>query len=165
MAVQPVGDIILDVLKGADPLARAEATSALSRPTKVAADLPTLSDPGGFSAAMDSALERVSSVSRSGVAFTGSASETVTAMKNLSATAPAGRDLGQELEAAILHTLVESMMPKDMASIYGGGTAGNTYKSMLAEQLANKIADSGGIGLADMLVTDELLNQSAKKEA
>jgi peptidoglycan hydrolase FlgJ len=53
-----------------------------------------------------------------------------------------------KLEAFVLQTYVQSMFPKEASSFFGKGTAGAIWKSMLAEQLANQLAQSGQIGLA-----------------
>ena len=40
------------------------------------------------------------------------------------------------------------MLPKNAESVFGSGTAGGIWKSMLAEKLADQISRSGGIGIA-----------------
>jgi len=57
----------------------------------------------------------------------------------------------QKFEAMALQTFVEAMLPKSAETVYGKGTAGGIWKSMLAEQLAGEIARSGRLGLADHL--------------
>lgn len=57
----------------------------------------------------------------------------------------------QQFEALALQKFVEAMLPKESASWYGGGFAGDTWKSMLAEQVAKELARSGGIGIANMI--------------
>jgi len=49
------------------------------------------------------------------------------------------------------------MLPKDSSNVFGQGTAGDMWRSMLAEQVAQQIAKSGALGLAKRLfATHEL---------
>ncbi|NJO21920.1 MAG: hypothetical protein HC868_01930, partial [Sphingomonadales bacterium] len=43
------------------------------------------------------------------------------------------------------------MLPKDAESLFGKGPAGSIWKSMLAEQLAYKLADGHSFGIAEAL--------------
>jgi hypothetical protein len=43
------------------------------------------------------------------------------------------------------------MLPKNAESVFGKGTAGGIWKSMMAEKLADQISRSGGIGIARKL--------------
>lgn len=61
----------------------------------------------------------------------------------------------QKFESFVLQSFVQSMLPSDNESFYGGGTAGNIWRSMLAEQLGDQLARSGGIGIAKMLEKKE----------
>jgi hypothetical protein len=61
------------------------------------------------------------------------------------------RDAFGAFEAMVLANFVESMMPSDKASAFGGGTAGQIWASMMAEKIAGEIADAGGVGIADRL--------------
>ena len=54
-----------------------------------------------------------------------------------------------------LKTFVEASMPEDATGIFGSGTAGEVWKSMLAEQIANQMARAGGIGIAAQLAKFE----------
>ncbi|MFT0893126.1 rod-binding protein [Pseudochelatococcus sp. G4_1912] len=57
----------------------------------------------------------------------------------------------QQFEALTLQKFVEAMLPKESSSWYGDGFAGDTWKSMLAQQVAAELARGGGIGIARML--------------
>ena len=70
------------------------------------------------------------------------------------------RGQAQELEGVFLNTLVKEMF----ASIgkqkgFNGGFAEETWRGMQAEQYAGELAQNGGIGLADALVSDLLAVQ------
>lgn len=57
-------------------------------------------------------------------------------------------------EAMVLQTFLQTMLPKDTESVYGGGVAGEMWQSMLAEQLGEVMARRGGIGIADRILSD-----------
>ena len=54
-------------------------------------------------------------------------------------------------ESFVLGNFVETMLPKDDHGLFGGGTAGNMWRSMLAERIGEELARSGGVGIADMI--------------
>ncbi len=56
--------------------------------------------------------------------------------------------IGTQFESMFLRQAFENMLPKDSESVYGGGTAGGFWRSMLAENLANALADRNILGLA-----------------
>jgi Rod binding domain-containing protein len=62
-----------------------------------------------------------------------------------------GPDAFGQLEAFMLQSFVKSMLPKNATQVFGKGTAGEVWKSMLAEKLGQQLAVSGQIGLADRL--------------
>ena len=57
----------------------------------------------------------------------------------------------------MLNSFVGELLPKDASSVFGQGTAGEMWRSMLAEQVSLQIAKSGKLGLARRLfATHEL---------
>ena len=57
----------------------------------------------------------------------------------------------------MLTPLVGEMLPKDASNVFGSGTAGDMWRSMLAEQVSQQIAKSGKLGLSRRLfATHEL---------
>jgi flagellar protein FlgJ len=68
-------------------------------------------------------------------------------------TAPANAPMTphQEFEAFVLRSFVETMLPDDASAAYGSGTAGEIWKGMKAEHIGNAMARSGGIGIAEKL--------------
>ena len=58
-----------------------------------------------------------------------------------------------QLEAFVLQTFIQSMLPKNAQHVFGKGTAGEVWKSMLAERLANEIAHNGQMGIAKRLAS------------
>jgi len=72
------------------------------------------------------------------------------------AHAPAGVNnadtVKTKFEAMLLTSMIQEMLPKDTPSVYGGeGTAGDMWRSMLAEKVADQIAKSGTLGIAKRL--------------
>ncbi len=138
MSINPPLDIVLDVVKAADPARYKAAVERLTRISTAAG--------AGF----DSLIPAT--------AATPAAPDDPTTM----ATATPGKTQPSDaarayrgFEAMTLATFIESAMPDDSAAVFGSGTAGNVWKSMLAEQIANQMAKAGGIGLADQLAAFE----------
>jgi hypothetical protein len=71
----------------------------------------------------------------------------------------------RKFEAFVLQMFVESMLPKDANNIFGKGTAGTIWRSMMAEQLGNEIAKGDGIGIAKQLAKSRSLAGGGKTES
>jgi flagellar protein FlgJ len=69
-----------------------------------------------------------------------------------------------DLEGVFLNTLMKEMFSsiKTDAGDFGGGFGDETWRGMQAEQLANAMAQQGGIGLADHLMPTLLSMQEAQ---
>ncbi|WP_102867546.1 rod-binding protein [Pseudovibrio exalbescens] len=165
MAVSPIGDIVMDVLKQADPLEVSSARQSLSKPVSVAANLPVAGEEVSWASAMARAEQVGASGTGASFASSGTPVESRTA-EGVHSVANAAQDsLGEKLEAAVLQTFIKSMLPANMDSVFGSGTAGHMWKGMMAEQLAAQMARSGGIGLAERLVPDSLQTETQKGDA
>lgn len=73
------------------------------------------------------------------------------------------RQQAEDFEGVFLNTLTKQMFSSiktDEASM-GGGFGEETWRSMQAEQLANTMAQNGGLGIADQLLPDLLALQEA----
>jgi len=131
MAINPPSDLVMDVARAADPQAyrlAAERLKSISASTgPVGADTDTGSNFVSFSESL-----------ASGVRFTPQGASTVN---------PAYR----KFEAFMLQSFVQSMFTSDTTATFGKGIAGEYWKSMMAEAMANKMADTGGVGIAKML--------------
>ena len=68
-----------------------------------------------------------------------------------------------ELEGVFLNTLMKEMFSSIETSedSFGGGFAEETWRGMQAEQFATALAEKGGVGLADQLMSDLLRLQEA----
>ena len=73
------------------------------------------------------------------------------------------RAQAEELEGVFLNMLTKEMFAtvKNDENFGGGGFGEETWRSMQAEQLANSIARSGGVGIADDLMSQMIAAQEA----
>jgi flagellar protein FlgJ len=138
LAISPPSDIVLDVARAAEPSAVASARAELLRRTQGAA---------------------------AGIAF-----EPETAPTRTTFAAPLGRTASSEsmpeaskkFEAMVLQTFIASMMPKNAEGTYGEGIAGEMWKGLMAEKIADVVAERGGIGIADRVLGDFQMRDEAK---
>ena len=119
MAISPPGDLVLDVIRAADPAQVEEARRALL--DKRAAE-PQTAFEAGFERPVGSRFEPPQS-----------------------STVP---DSYRDFEALVLQTFLQSMWPADSEATFGKGTAGDMWKGLMSEHLGRAMADSGGIGIA-----------------
>ena len=127
MSVKPPTDLVLEVERAADP-ARAAA---------VTARLNALSRAGGAGAAnFETALRDASPAP---VARSAPAARTPTSHAGKAET---------KLESLVLTEFLSEMLPKDAESAYGKGFAGEMWRSLLAERVADQLAASGRLGVA-----------------
>lgn len=77
------------------------------------------------------------------------------------------REQAKDLEGIFLNTLMKEMFSslKTDESAMGGGFAEETWRGMQAEQMADVLARSGGVGLADALLPDLIAAQEAAQNA
>lgn len=60
-------------------------------------------------------------------------------------------DAGVQFEAFFLQSFIQSILPQEASEVFGEGTAGEVWKSMMAEKMAMQFAEAGGIGIAKMI--------------
>jgi hypothetical protein len=146
----PTPDIVLGVALAADPnkyRAAVERLQRLSAERTAAAG----ADPAAFSETVEQARAGAAAVPRRVPAST-----PISVAVAISRQArPAGDAFGQ-LEAFVLQTFIQSMLPKNAQHVFGKGTAGDVWKSMLAEKIGNEIARSGQLGIAKRLAAGRL---------
>lgn len=141
MAINPPSDLVMDVAMAADPDTLRASVEKLRR---------MVSD--RTAAQMQLSRDNFASIQQASMAADGS---TVT---KPDAPNPAYK----KFEAFMLQSFVESMFTGDNQAVFGQGIAGDYWKSMMAEAVANKMADAGGIGIARMLEQQGV--QKAKSE-
>ncbi|MBD8909027.1 rod-binding protein [Methylorubrum zatmanii] len=135
MSITPPSDIVMDVARAADPARYQEAASKLSQP----------GDPAAFASAADEAAREAGLSTHLPLDAHG----TLTGLKNDTAL-KGSADPYRKFEGQVIQQFVEAMLPK-AETVFGKGNAGGIWKSMLAEQLGQQIAKTGGIGIARML--------------
>lgn len=57
----------------------------------------------------------------------------------------------RQFESFVLQSFIENMLPKNAESVFGKGTAGSVWRSMMAEKIADQISRSGGVGIAERI--------------
>jgi peptidoglycan hydrolase FlgJ len=138
MTVAPVtNDLITDVINAADPVAQRNAAHRLERMT------PTQQ------AEFASALESKFSAGQAQVTPmpAGAAVPTTPVIRQNEGS----HGVYRKFEAFVLQMFVEAMLPKDAEQVFGKGSAGNIWRSMMAEQIGNEMAKGKGIGIAQQL--------------
>lgn len=160
MAINPPSDVVLGVALAADPqkyqvaaerLRRLSSAVAARQAEAPAFDVPSLESQaadatrnGGAQAAapiIPASPRALPAMSGDAASFKG-------------APGGNGKDMGaafQQLEAFVMQTFVQSMLPKNATSVFGKGTAGDVWKSMMAEKLGAELARSGQVGIAKRL--------------
>ncbi|MDA9467148.1 rod-binding protein [Bradyrhizobium sp. CCBAU 53415] len=143
MIVTATPDLVLDVLEAADPVTQRAATAKLDALKSSDADFAATMDAevGKAAAAADQSAAKV--VEAQSGAADGAPVQMI--------KAPASGEVYRKFEAFVLQTFVETMLPKESEEVFGKGTAGGVWKSMLAEQLGNQLAKGKGIGIARQL--------------
>ncbi len=141
MAFNPRTDVVLEVASAADP---SRATLAAQRLNALAGSNAPTAD---FAADLDRAA-------MPGAATTTPLTNATDARSRL-AEAQGGPDKLHQaktrFEAMMLNSFVSELLPKDTGEVFGQGTAGDMWRSMLAEQVSTQIAKSGKLGLARRL--------------
>lgn len=146
MIVTATSDVVLDVLDAADPVAQRAATAKLDALKSSGAD---------FAATMDAEASKAAAAAADQSAATAAEAQSgvvngppVQVIKK-----PGPDEVYRKFEAFILQTFVETMLPKESEEVFGKGTAGGVWKSMLAEQLGAQLAKGKGIGIAKQLAS------------
>ncbi|GLI20403.1 hypothetical protein GGQ86_002312 [Xanthobacter flavus] len=176
MGISPPTDLVFDVMQAADA-ARARQVMGKLQSLAPAADgafrteLDTVAEAKAVARA-DKAAARgdkdaaaaAAALIPPGVAFSGAS---LTGLKNAHALGPhhaagaaplagtPGAASLQKFEAMVLSQFLDTMMPAKGAtsksSMFGAGTAGDTWKSLLTQKVGEEAARAGGIGLAARL--------------
>ena len=126
LAISATGDLVLDVVRAADPAAAEAARAKLA----------------SFAA------------KTKGIDFAAAAGAMATSPETAKETTRATPEAFVRFEAMVLQSFIQNMLPSDADSVYGGGVAGQMWQSLMAEKLGETIATRGGIGIADRILRD-----------
>jgi peptidoglycan hydrolase FlgJ len=146
MIVTATPDLVLDVLDAADPVTQRAATAKLDALKSSDADFAATMD-----AEVGKAKAKTAAADQSATKVSEPQSGAVNGAPVQVIKAPASGEVYRKFEAFILQTFVETMLPKESEEVFGKGTAGGVWKSMLAEQLGAQLAKGKGIGIAKQL--------------
>ena len=152
MAVSLPSDLIVDVMRNADPARRSAATAKLSSAGE--------STGGQFA----SAIEYLQAPkSKSGEALVELVPASLPRASSSLSQQPDEKDSAyQGFERLVLRSLFEALLPGEETGSFGGGPSAGVWRSMAADQLAGVYSESGGIGIAELLNGDEA---SLRREA
>ncbi len=148
MSISPATDIVLDVARAADParykraVAKLDATAATAFTEQLAAE--------------ETAPVRAPAAESEPIAQ--SANRTPVPMPSDPATDKIATTYRQ-FEAMALANMLEAAMPSD-EGFFGKGVAGDTWKSMLIDQIASEMAKQGGVGIAEQLARSDVAGRS-----
>jgi len=157
--MDPKTDILLGVSNAADPARIKEAVGKL-RALSV--------DQGEFASMLNANRTTASGTTSSGPedALTPPSPSMTPGSKASTAAKPNGiGGVFNQLEAFIMQTFIQSMLPKDAPAVYGKGTAGDVWKGMLAEKMGNEVAKSGQLGIAKRLGASSITTGTIPRNA
>lgn len=149
MAISPPSDLVLDVVRAADP-AQVQVAQEKLKANRAAFRASSLADAG---AGFEASLDKLNSAS-----FEAGLSKTHRSKVNPADVPKAYRDY----EAVFMQNFVKTMLPTEGEEVYGKGIAGDMWKSMAAEQFGDALAKGGGIGLAEQMFAQAVARQQVK---
>lgn len=178
MAISIVSDLVLDVVKAANPERAKIAQAGLQRgqsvansarefadaentvkrnpgigrflTTDIVGDVVNAADPAKLKTSI-AQLNGTSSLGRVDMAGLVLGTNDSAAATGASKAANPKEKAYEQFEASVLRNFVEEMLPKSTENVYGEGTAGNVWRSMQADFMSQELAKSGGIGIASTL--------------
>lgn len=138
MGISVSSDLILDVMRNADPSRVGAATAKLK--SIEASDSNT-----SFAQVLDGVD---GPAHRPPEAFN---AITPLQLASPGRTAASSQDANVEFERMVLRNLLESLLPDPSSGAFGGGSTAGVWRSMAADQLAGLYASTGGVGIAASL--------------
>jgi peptidoglycan hydrolase FlgJ len=147
MSVSIPSDLVVDVMRAADPARVQLATRKLAAASSTAvASADFTAALGQADAAAAPSGDLVLDVMRAAEPQRAQA-----AARKLVALAGGKPDAYGQFESFMLRDAFEAMLPKAESGAYGDGFAGGVWRSMAAEQFASIFTSHGGLGIAEML--------------
>jgi hypothetical protein len=139
VAITPPSDIVLDVARAADPEKYRAAAERLSRLRATAASTQTFSVPAPEASVTSANV----SARPTGAILPFDSHSGAQTRRRL--------DAYGQFESFVLQSFIHSMLPSNASNVFGKGSAGEFWKSMLAEKMGDELARSGQIGIARRL--------------
>ncbi len=125
---------------------------AISTPGDIVLDVARAVEPSELQAARTDLVRRAGAPASAAMAF--DVPGAVSAGISKQAVESPERESFRKFESVVLQTFIQNMMPKEAEAVYGSGTSGEMWKSMMAEHMADAVSQRGGIGIADRLLAD-----------
>ena len=119
-----------------------EDALAISPPGDIVLNVARAADPARAAAAR----ERLQAKSGATASFSAVFENQPVGTTKVSVNAPS--DVEKKFEAMVLQNFMQSLLPEETSAVYGEGLAGEMWRSMLAQQLSETLAEKGGIGIA-----------------
>jgi flagellar protein FlgJ len=135
---------------------------AISPPSDIVLDVARAVEPSGLETARAELARRGSAVGGSAVASFSLGEPGVSSAFKAGTEQSKSPDAFKRFEAMVLQTFIQNMLPKDAENVYGKGMAGDMWKSLLSGQLADVMAERGGIGIADRVLGDHYIEGKNK---
>ena len=136
MAVALSSDLVMDVMRNADPARRNVAVARL----QAASGSPEVQT--AFEGVVDSVHPMDAVNAGPPLALTFSGRRTVSKPPETPY---------QGFEQMVLRNLFETLLPESESGAFGSGPSADIWRSMAADQMAGVYADAGGVGIARML--------------
>lgn len=155
MAIAIVSDLVMDVLRAADPERAKAAQAGLQRGTaakELNLEFAEVVNTTHGKAAIGQSAGMSEPVQFETASMVVSRNDKEPRALNEIARGISPKERAYEqFEATVLRSFVEEMLPKSIENIYGEGTAGGVWRSMQADFISQELAKSGGIGIAASL--------------
>lgn len=161
MGIQPPSDIVMGVMQAADP-ARQQAVISKLRALALGGPAESLAfdqvmqakaTPDGPGAPVAPLTPGLAPFAVSSTVSLRNATALSRPQSGAGADATPAAASFRRFEAMVLSQFVQSMMPEKAEAMFGSGNAGQIWKSMLSEKMADQAARAGGIGIAQRLAT------------
>ncbi|WP_319532052.1 rod-binding protein [uncultured Cohaesibacter sp.] len=147
MAISIPSDLVLDVVRAADPVEQQNATMRLGTSSSLTS---TSAELASVEAALKGDEQKDFKNTYSSIARPAFLTDEVSGSTRYNMS-PNRSDLGVKFEAMLLSQFLGEMLPRDSEAFFGKGTAGEIWRSMMVEQLGDQLARSNAVGLADYL--------------
>jgi flagellar protein FlgJ len=119
MAVDFPSDLVLDVARAADPASTRTLEARLNTATSAAGPASGVAEAAGFGNHLSRVVQGTDA-----------------------------KEAGKEFESLLVQNMIEDMMTDTGEAYFGGGFAGDVWKSMMAEQIAAQVVKGADFGFA-----------------
>ena len=148
MAISPPSDLVLDVVQAADPGLLQAAREKLKANEAANQSVLLASNGVGFAQAVTQTEK---------AAFADSVHSVGKDVGNIRVNRHSDiPETYRKFEASVASTFIQNMLPSESEEVYGKGAAGDFWKGMMSEQIANAVSKQGGFGIAEKLFAQSI---------